>query len=286
MAKNASKSRLLSKFKKASRGTWKKNRDKKPSAKGAVLPGGLVRAVAKFSGYDIAEDKNGTLYFKLVGEVVEPEEFAGMNANVFHRMKETQTKTVQDKIQAFQDDLKLLGADLAEIDEDQIETVLEDLKDEGRHFFFNTWQPEADARNPNPSTFVFIQGPADEWDDSDDGPVVVDDDDDDEKAPWDEDDEEDDADDLEDDSQDDAEDDTDVDEDDADDDLDDDDDDDDGGDDWEPVKGDVYRFKASARSSLDECEVMTVNKGKSTCKLKRTKDGKTFPNVPWDKLEE
>jgi len=282
-----SKSRLLAKLKKKSKGAWKRSRETEARAKGSMLPDGIVRGVAKLSSYKFDEDKNGNPYFMITGIVVEPSEYAGQRATTSHFIKETQTKTVEDKLDGLSSDIQLLGGDVSGAEIDDLPDLLEGLCKDGPHYFFNTWKPD------NGQTMVFIQGLADDWEPEEDEEDADDEDADDS----DEDEEEDDA--EEDEGEDEDPEDEDAEEEDEDEpdpededegDEEDPDDEDEGDeeeeDDWEPEKGDVYLYATSSRSKPKECEVISVNKRAGTVNLKRASDGKTLNKVAWDKLQD
>ena len=54
---------------------------------------------------------------------------------------------------------------------------------------------------------------------------------------------------------------------------------------WVPEKGETYSYRVNAKSDAHNCEVTKVVKTKQLVDLKRAKDGKTFPNIAWAKLE-
>jgi hypothetical protein len=54
---------------------------------------------------------------------------------------------------------------------------------------------------------------------------------------------------------------------------------------FEPEKEEVYLYKPPRARKAIECEVMAVFPRKRTCNLKSLDDGKSFKNVPWEKLE-
>jgi len=162
MAKNKTHSKILAKAKKKSKGAWKRARKAAPRAKGASLPGGIVNGIAKLNSYDIKEDKNGNPYVTITGIVHEPEECESMKATIMHFISESQTKSIEDKLEALSSDLQLLGADVSETDVDDWGNVLADLCEEGPFFKFNTWKPDDDS-----NAFVFIQGLAEDWEDED-----------------------------------------------------------------------------------------------------------------------
>lgn len=293
-------------MKRTSKGAYKKSKDKAPVLKGQQLPGGIIGGIARFSAYKLGMDKNGNPYLHLTGTVISPEEHNGARAQVSHFLSKSRTKTVQDKYDDMFSSLQLLGIETAEMEETQcLEQVVDSLgalAEDKPAFRFNTWRPkDADA-----DTMVFIQGMVDEgeikdaikdeegsWDDDeeeeeddDDGVTDEEDDEDGEEAGEAEEEDEDGGDEAEDDEYEDEEEGEEGDEDEEEGEDDDEDDGSDDGDDWEPARGEIYRFKVNARAKPQDCEVTSVNKSKSTVNLKRESDGKVFKAVPWDRLED
>lgn len=175
MAKQTSVSRTMAKMKKRAKGAWDRSRKKAARAKGAQLPDGIVRGVAQFTDYKLAEDKKGNPYVILQGTVKEPEDCDGLTAQRAHFIRETERKTVEDKLDDLSSDLQLLGGyverdgeshllseDPEAIDLDDIPEVLENLKRDRPFFLFNTWKP-ADG-----DTMVFIQGLAEDFEPDED----------------------------------------------------------------------------------------------------------------------
>ena len=264
-SKPKGKSKLMNKLKKTAKGSWKRSREKAPQAKGSQLPGGIIRGVAQLSSYKFDEDKNGNPYFFLTGVVKEPEELAGCKASAQHFIKETQQKSVQDKLDGLSSDLQLLGAQLEGTNIDDIPGIIADLVKQKPHFLFNTVSFKDDQGE---RTYVFIQGLAEGWEDSDDDAESEDEEDDDG-------DDEDDVDTPDEEDDDDDGDDSDEDEGDGDEDD----------EEWEPKKKDVYLYKSTPKGKSKEVEIIGVNKKKETVTAKRIEDGKVFKNIGWDKLE-
>lgn len=166
MAKQVSKSQVLAKVKRRAKGAWDRSRQRAAKAKGAQLPDGIVRGVAQFTDYKMSEDKKGNPYVILQGVVKDPEDCDGMNCSVAHFIRETKTKTVEDKLDNLSSDLQLLTGDgpvneegltVAESDVDDWPDILDHLKEARPFFLFNTWKP-ADG-----DVMVFIQGLAEDW---------------------------------------------------------------------------------------------------------------------------
>ena len=266
----------MAKLKKKSKGAWKRSRESAPAAKGSMLPDGIVRGVAKLSSYKFDEDKNGNPYFMLTGIVVEPSELAGQRATASHFIKETQSKTVEQKLDGLSSDVQLLGGDVDGTEIDDLPGIIEGLVAEGPHFFFNTWKPD------NGQTMVFIQGLADDWEPEEEDADEEEEDDADEDSEDEEDEDEDEGDAEEAD----AEDEEDEEDEDGGEDEEDEEDAEEDEDDWEPAKGDIYLYKASPRGKGKECSVSSVNKTNQTVGLKRVEDSKVFKAVAWDKLED
>lgn len=282
---NVNKAKLLAKMKKTAKGAWNSARDAAPKVKGQTLPGGIVRGVAQLSSYDFNEDKKGTVYFKLSFTVFEPEEFAGAKANVFHRIKATQNKTVADKLAELSSDLQLCGVDTSGTTEDDLPDLCQQAVDAAPFVYFNTWKPPADKMNPDPQTLVFLQGLADDWNppDAGEGEAVEEEEDAEEEEA-----EEEEAPppapkptagkggkkptaktapepepEAEEEPEAEAE--------------------EEG--DWEPAKGEIYNFKSNPKVKPSEHEVVKVDTKAKTVDLKSVVSGKTFAKVAWDRLE-
>ena len=184
-----------------------------------------------------------------------------------HRFEETQYRSLEENLERFSSDLQLLGADTEGTTEDDWDEILEGLEEEKPHFYFNSFEWEANGRTGVSAT---IQGLAEDWDESEEGDEEVEDDEEeeeDEEPPFDEDEE--------------------GDEEEADEDSDEEEEDEDSDEEDEvsdPEKEDVWLYKASPRGKPKECEVTSVNKRAKTVSLKRLDDGKTFSKVSWDKL--
>lgn len=313
MAK-VNKSQLLAKMKKRAKGAWSRARSTEAKARGSTLPGGITRGVAQFTSYKFDADKKGNPYFMLTGIVKEPAEFAGCRATVFHGIRETQTKTVEDKLDALSADIQLLGGETEGTDIDDLPGILDGLVKEKPHFYYNTWQPEGQQ------TMVFIQGLADDWEPEDDEDA--------EEEPEEEDDEEEGEEGEEDPEAEEEEPEEEDDEPAEDEEPEEEDDEEEPEDDeeeepepepkpkgkpktgkpaekpaskpkpkpkkepepepepeWEPAKGEVYLYKFSPKSKAEEAEITAVDTKTKTVSVKRVKDGKGFKGVKWDALE-
>ena len=153
----AKKSKLINKLKKKSKGAWKRSKKVEAKAKGRQLPGGLENAVAKLVDYKFDEDKNHNPYFQLIGTVVEPEEYKGMRCVISHFIAESQTKTVEDKLDGLSNDLQLFGVETTGLDIGEIPEAIEALVEEGPFFLFRTWKPDEDRQ-----AMVFLGGLAED----------------------------------------------------------------------------------------------------------------------------
>lgn len=266
MAKSTSQSKLMTRLKNKTKGSWKRARKAEAQAKGQRLPAGLQNATARFSEWKLAEDKNSNPYFVLTGIVEEPEEHGGKKVQLMHFISETENRTVEQKLEKLTSDLKLLGCvDVEECELDELPDLLDGLAEEAPLFLFNTWQPK-----DSDDVFVFIQGLAedegvDEEDDEDLDEEEDEEEEEDDDEILDEDEEEEEA--YEDDEE-----------------YEDEEEEDDEEEDWQPSKGETYGYKATARAKAADATVTSVNAKQQTVNLKRTGDGKLFKAVPWDKL--
>lgn len=163
MADSVDRAKIMNSLKKKAKGAYKKARDTEARAKGQVLPGGLTRAVAKLSSWDVGPDKNGNPFFKITGIVQEPAEYEGMKAVTMHFISETQNKTIEDKLAALVSDIKLLGGETEGTEVDDLPDILENLVQQQPYYYFNTWKPEEDR-----GAMVMIQGLAQDWNDDED----------------------------------------------------------------------------------------------------------------------
>ena len=55
--------------------------------------------------------------------------------------------------------------------------------------------------------------------------------------------------------------------------------------DWQPVKGQVYPYKAPKAQKALDCEVTAVFEGKQTVNLTELGSKKLYKSVPWSALE-
>lgn len=142
----------LTKFKKQTKGGWKKASEAEAKAKGSRLPDGIVNGVAILTSYKLAETKKGNPYVAITGIVQEPDNCKGLRATIMHFIQESEQKSIQDKLDQLSSDIQLLGCETAGCTEDQMIERLDARCKEKPAFLFNTWQPDGG------DTMVFIQG--------------------------------------------------------------------------------------------------------------------------------
>lgn len=328
MVKKVKKSDLVGKIGKAgSRAMAAHASDEVDYGSGGDLPGGIEGGIAelvdcKFDKYKTG-DNQGEYYFYAAGVVVSPAEFNGQHiaglrtvcgpGGMPEPMCATPTrgrKTVEDHIAFVLNEFRKLGVDTEGMDENDLETTAEALKEEKPHFRFRTWQgqkqTEGEYKDREPRVNHEWRGACDYADEADPDAEV---DDASEEV--------DDAEDVEQDQTleelaeladagdeeageklavlaaeqdidpddhptwaglaealDDATPETNADE---------------GGDDdeeadWLPEKGEIYGYKPPKGKKAVECEVTAVFEGKETCNLKNLDTGKPYKGVPWNKL--
>jgi len=158
------KSSVLAKFKRTVGKSWNKSRKTEAQARGQSLPPGIRNGVAKLSSYKIDETQNGDPYFALTGTVVEPEDHEGRKATVTHFINDSEWATAEECLERLISDLKLLGVEgLDEADIDDLEELIKSAVDEEKHFYFNTAES-----GKKKQVRVYIQGPAEDFDNQDD----------------------------------------------------------------------------------------------------------------------
>lgn len=254
--KPTSRTAFVNKLKKRAGGGWSASRKKAAKRKGERLPDGIVGGIAKLTSHKGDLDKKGNPYFVIGGLVISPPECYGIKCNVMHFIRETKTKTVDDKLDELSSDLQLIGVETKDLDLGAIPDALEGLVEAGETYFtFNTWKPD------NGDTMAFVQGLADEdevaeaYELAGEDEVAV------------EDDEEPETDEEGDDEEPPEEDETEED------------------DDWKPEVDEVYAYKPS-RGKLANMAVKSVQVRAKTVTLVRESDSKEFTKVSWDKLED
>lgn len=170
----ATKSQLLNKLKTKARGAWSKSREVEPKARGqGGFPPNLKGLVAVVKHWKFSETKNHDPMIQITGIVQDPEEYVGRRATMMYFINDSEYATVQDNLDNFANDVKLLIRPDEEVPgapgpgelPDSIEDILDVLQylcEIGRHFEFNTGQARKEGRSPN----LFIQGIPDNWEDA------------------------------------------------------------------------------------------------------------------------
>lgn len=308
MAKSVNRAKILAKLKSRTKGAWKSSRDKEAAAKGGRLPGGIVRGVAQLRAWRLGETKKGDPMYEFKFVCLEPAEYAGVKFSHFHFIKASTKKTVKDKTDDLSNDVQLMGGETEGTTEETLCDVLDDLCKEKPYVYFDTWMGTPSKQYPNPSVNVSIQGKADDFEppeEEDDEEVDEDEDEDAEeeeetdedeegeeeeaeekprkkpgkkpakkpsrKPKKEEEEEEEETEDEEDEDEDaEEEDNEEAEEEEA---------------DIDPQVDDVWNYKPGPKAKLEEYVVTKVSKKTQTVDLKRVRDKKVFPKVPWDKLE-
>jgi flagellar biosynthesis GTPase FlhF len=315
MAKTVSKTAILAKLKKASKGSWKKARTVTPKAKGSVIPGGIVRGVAQVSSYKFDTDKNSNPYFSLTAIVKLPEEFKGQRMTKSYFLSETERKSVAEKLADLSSDLQLLGCDTEDTEVDDIPGLFDQLAKEKPHFFYNTWQPPANEQGQS-QVQIFIQGVAEDYEDEEPEDEETEEEEDeeeseDEETEEDEDSEEDEE--SEDEEEEETEDDEETDDEEEEESEEEDEEEEEPKprkgkkpntskavkgkkttakkkaepepEEVEPVKGDVFLWRASPKAKLKEVKILSVQKTAKTVRVLRVDDEVEFSKVKWSDLK-
>ena len=124
----------------------------------AGIDGGIAQLVeCKFDTYKKGDNK-GKPYFIAYGVIKEPSVVGnipvrGRNTQIMEPICETpkrSRKTVDEHIAWILNELRKLGVDTNDVDENSIDTLLEVLKEEQPHFQFRTWKGEPTKEFPKP----------------------------------------------------------------------------------------------------------------------------------------
>lgn len=164
MARSAGKVKLADKLgPKAAKAYESHKNDEINYGGGADLPDGIEGGVAQLVECKFDEYKDGAmkgkLYFLAAGIVVQPVTHNGIHIQGLRTqigpepLCETPTrgrKTLDEHIEWVQNELKKLGADLSETTLDDLDSVVEALKEEQPYFRFRTWKGKATKQYPDP----------------------------------------------------------------------------------------------------------------------------------------
>jgi hypothetical protein len=320
MAKKVRKGTLASKLGAAGEKAVSSHRtDETVFDTGGDLPAGIEGGIAQLTEckFDTFKkgDNTGEYFFFASGAVKEPKRHDGVPIEGLHTrigpepLCDTPNRQSRPDVDAHVDwvmnEMRKLGVDTSELDIDSLEEAAAAIKEEQPHFRFRTWKGDATEQYPNPRVNHVWSGACeyeegdeetddvvDETEEEDEAPeedltalgkaadgddeaaqtalsekaeeAGIDPDDYDtwtevaeaiEGAPEDEEEEEEEE-------------------------------EDDTPSSFEPEKEEVYLYKPPRARKAIECEVMAVFPRKRTCNLKSLDDGKSFKNVPWEKLEE
>jgi hypothetical protein len=128
------------------------------------LPAGIENGIAKLivCKFDVYKDGNnkGKPYFRAEGIVVAPKELnnipiEGLRTNIMEPLCDTknmsnEVKTLDEHLAIIYNHLRLLGVNTADVDPDELETVVQELQESQPYFRFRTWKGEATKLYPNP----------------------------------------------------------------------------------------------------------------------------------------
>jgi len=163
MAKQRSKSKLLSKLGEAGRKAFDAHKnDETNYGAGGDLPAGIEGGIArlvecKFDTYK-SGDFEGEPYFYAAGVVVEPKVFdgiriEGLRTSIMEPLCDTpgrSRETVEDHLAWVLNELRKLGVDTAGLSFEDLDAVVDMLKQAGPYFRFRTWQGTPTEQFPNP----------------------------------------------------------------------------------------------------------------------------------------
>jgi len=258
--KQISETAFLKKFSKTALAGYSKAVETEAKEQGLEfqdLPPNLNNAIGKYTGFRHG-DKNGSLYIVLNGIADSPESIRGREFGMYYGFAATEKMSSDDRAAMFVNDVKLIGIEVPDNPQLLFQTLNEAI-DEELWFKFRT--DSYTNKNGQERTSPVPQGPAMEYEPSEETVQVVGDDDLD-----DDDDLEDDDNDLEDDDDNDLEDEYEEDE------------------DWEPEKDEEYIFKKTPRVRVTII-VTRVNKRQQTVSGK-DEAGTLHKDIPWSKLED
>jgi len=259
-------------LKKLGKKDWKKARSATVTPRGSALPAGIIRGVARVTGWKIDEDKNGDPYIFINLVVCSPETSKDVKAQAQYFIHETKTKTAEQKLAELTSDLKLLGCDLDGTTEKDLPKILKKLKKDAPYLYFNT----VSYGTGDPMLFIQKLAKDYEEDEASDDEDEEEDSDEDESEDEDEDDKDDDSDDEDEDESDD--------EDDEDEDEDEDEEEEEDAP-WIPAKDDIYLYKPPKKKKGVEARGTKVSEKKKTVSLKEEGGKKVWKDVSWTKLK-
>lgn len=294
MAKQSSKGSLLSKLGAKLRKAVDSHKDDETKiSSGGDLPKdviGIAQLVeCKFGQYENGDNK-GEYFFYAAGVVKTPATFNGMPIKGMRTqigpepMCDTDRgsrKSLDEHVAWVMNEMRKLGAETADLDDGDLESLAAALKEAKPHFKFRTWQGQATKQYPNPRVNHSWEGIMEDFESDEDDPVVDETDDDEEEEEVEEEEvEEEEAEEEESEEEESEE------EEEAEEEEEEAEEEEEEEDDWEPGKGEIYKYKPPKAKKHAEVEVLAVFKAKKTVKLKNIDDGKSiYPSVAWDELE-
>ncbi len=271
MAKD--KSKVFASIARRASKAWKSSRKVEASARGRRLPAGLINAVGKVQGFTVDEDKKGNPYVFIKCICLEPEDVKGTPFRLAHFIRPTKTQAIEQVLERFANDLKLLGCDEDEVNKSDIsdwEGLLKELVSRKPVFLFNTWAP-ADSR-PGSDPFVNVQRVVEDGEETEEEEEEEEEEEAEEAEEGTEEEEESEEEESEEEeTEEETEEEEESEEEEAEEAT-------------QPKKGDIYLLKTSPKSKPAKCKVTAISKPREVATMKRLEDGKVFKDVPWEKL--
>lgn len=151
----------------------------------AGISGGVARLVmCKFDTYKEGDNK-GKPYFMAAGVVVSPKEFDGQIIEGLRTQigpeplcdtpkSQGKRKTVGDRIAWVLNELRKLGVETEGVEIDDLDSIVEQLQEDGPHFRFRTWKGKATKQYPDPRTQHVWNGLAEGYEGGDSTADVID----------------------------------------------------------------------------------------------------------------
>lgn len=138
MGLSAAQSKVLANIKKVTKGTWTKARKKEAVIKGGSLPPNLVNAIAQLTKVNMDENEKKIPFISITAAILDPPECIGLKVTLTHRFQETESKTMEQIVDALASDVKLLGGDIDDVDLDGLYEILQQMVKDEVTFKFNT----------------------------------------------------------------------------------------------------------------------------------------------------
>lgn len=153
------RAKALAKMKKRSSGSYDKVKDTEARAGGRSLPGSLEGETCVIHSSQLGLDKNDNPMLILKGSVVTPEEYKGVYISFSYFFNDSQFSTYDDCVEQFVNDMKLIGWDAADYEDEMALMAAVDAhyNQEKVAVEFNT----ARRANKNGEYRAFPNGPSD-----------------------------------------------------------------------------------------------------------------------------